>query len=131
MTDALNTKLKIENWDEEATTEFPDGSKIAQAVISLRGEAELGTATAQSTLFYRADGTSEFVGLMRIEATLDGRSGVFVVRGTGRYDSGVAWQEFDIVDASGELAGLRGTLSSRSTHDDYPFMPITLSYDLG
>ena len=30
---------------------------------------------------------------------------------------------------TGELSGLTGTVTSRSTHEDYPHMPLTLSYD--
>ena len=32
---------------------------------------------------------------------------------------------------TGELAGISGSADSSSTHDDYPHMPLTLSYDLG
>jgi hypothetical protein len=32
--------------------------------------------------------------------------------------------------ATGELHGLRGSAVSVSTHSDYPFMPLTLDYDV-
>jgi hypothetical protein len=32
---------------------------------------------------------------------------------------------------TGQLAGLTGTADSVSTHDDYPFMPLTRKYDIG
>ena len=32
---------------------------------------------------------------------------------------------------SGELAGISGTAESVSTHADYPYMPLTLEYELG
>jgi hypothetical protein len=35
-----------------------------------------------------------------------------------------------VVDATDELAGLSGTATSVSTHEDYPNMPLTLSYDI-
>ncbi len=54
-------------------------------------------------MFYRAGGTSSYVTLRHITGTLDGRAGSFVLQGT----------------------------ESASTHDDYPFMPITLTYDIG
>jgi hypothetical protein len=31
---------------------------------------------------------------------------------------------------TGELAGISGTGTSVSTHDDYPFMPLTLRYEV-
>jgi hypothetical protein len=30
---------------------------------------------------------------------------------------------------TGELSGLSGTVSSRSTHADYPHMPLSLTYE--
>ena len=57
--------------------------------------------------------------------------GTLVLAGTGRYDGTSASGEYRVVDATGELAGLTGTAASVSTHADYPYMPLTLTYDLG
>ena len=35
-----------------------------------------------------------------------------------------------IVDGTGDLAGISGTVSSSSTQDDYPNMPLVIAYDL-
>jgi hypothetical protein len=90
-------------------------------------------ATFEALMYYRPDGTSSYVSLMQITATLDGRSGSFVLQGTGAYDGTAATGESTVLPGSGtgELAGLTGTVTSRSTHDDYPSMPLTLRYDLG
>jgi hypothetical protein len=134
MAQTIETKLKIESWDEQTTSEFADGTKISKADVILNGDDGVVTAGRfQSLLFYRADGTSDFVVLMRVEATLGGHSGAFVLSGAGGYDGTTASQELAIVDGSGSdgLRSIGGSAISESTHQDYPYMPLRLDYDLG
>jgi hypothetical protein len=134
MAEIMETKLKIDAWDEKPYRELDDGSKFSRAEVTLSGsEAGLASATFESLLFYRADGTSSFVTLMRIAGTLGGRSGSFVLQGHGTYDGTTARVETQVVEGSGtgELAGLRGAGESVSGHADYPYMPLTLKYDIG
>ena len=69
---------------------------------------------------------------MQVTASLDGRSGTFVLQGDGAYDGRTASGRSGIVDRSGTggLTGITGSADSSSTHADYPFMPLTLRYDL-
>ncbi len=99
----------------------------------LNGDGVVTASRFQSLLFYRADGTSDFVVLMRVEATLGGHSGAFMLSGTGGYDGTTARQELAIVDGSGSdgLRSIGGSAISESTHQDYPYMPLRLDYDLG
>jgi hypothetical protein len=131
MAKTVETALKIESWDEEPAQEFADGTKISRSESRLDGE--IGSATSRSLLYYRADGTSSFVVVMRVEATLDGHAGAFVLAGDGTYDGTTAAQRLTIVDGSGAggLAGIRGSARSYSTSADYPNMPLVLEYDLG
>lgn len=133
MAHTVEVKLKIESWNEQPTSEFADGTKVSKAEVILIGEGDITAGRSQSLLFYRADGTSTFVVLMRVDATLDGRSGAFVLSGTGSYDGTTARQELAIVDGSGSegLRSIGGSAISQSTHQDYPYMPLRLSYDLG
>lgn len=130
----LETKLEIKSWDEKPYRELPDGRKFTRADVVLAGTGdELSSAAFEATMYYRADGTSSYVTMMYVEGTLDGRSGSFVLQGSGTFDGTSARVESQVVPDSGtgELAGLRGTAVSISTHEDYPFMPLTLAYDLG
>jgi Protein of unknown function (DUF3224) len=134
MTETLQTKLKIESWDEKPYRELPDGSKFARASVTLAEGADgLSEATFEALMYYRPDGTSSYVSIMQITAELAGRSGTFVLRGDGSYDGTAATGESVILEGSGtgKLAGITGSALSSSTHDDYPFMPLTLRYDLG
>ena len=129
----LTTRLKIAGWDESATQEYDDGSKLSRATITLAEGADgLTAGTSESVLYYRPDGTSSFTGVMRLDATLDGRSGSFVLTSAGSYDGTTATDECRIVSGSGtgDLEGISGTSRSVSTHDDYPFMPLELRYEL-
>ena len=127
-------KLKIESWDEKPYREFSDGGKLTRADVLLSGPGDgLTSATFEALMFYRADGTSDYVTLMHITGTLDGRPGSFVLQGHGTYDGTTARAQSQVVQGSGtgELAGLNGTAESVSSHQDYPFMPLTLKYDIG
>lgn len=130
----IEAKLKIESWDEKPYREFSDGSKLTRADVALSGPDDgLASATFGALMFYRPDGTSSYVTLMHITGTLDGHPGSFALQGRGSYDGTAARGQSQVVEGSGTgaLATLSGTAESVSTHDDYPFMPLTLKYDLG
>lgn len=132
MTKEIATKFKILSWDEKPYREHPDGSKFTRAEVTLRDEESPADATFESLMYYRPDGTTSYVTLMRIEGTFDGRTGGFVLRGDGTFDGTTASGESVVVAGSGtgDLAGITGTARSSSTHDDYPYMPLTFTYDL-
>jgi Protein of unknown function (DUF3224) len=133
MQTTMETRLRIESWQEKPYRELDDGSKFTRADVLLAGPNDgLSSATFEALMFYQADGTSTYVTLMHVTGMLDGRSGSFVLQGHGTYDGTTARGESHVVKGSGtgELAGLTGTGESVSTHDDYPFMPFTLKYDL-
>jgi hypothetical protein len=135
MTTHLETKFEIKSWDEKPYRELEDGQKFTRAnvVVTAAEEGIEAEATWEALMYYAADGTSSYVGLMHVVGRLGDRSGSFVLSGSGSFDGTYARGESSIVAGSGtgELAGLRGTASSVSTHADYPFMPLTLDYEVG
>jgi hypothetical protein len=100
-------------------------------------EVSLGTSDFEGTwralLYYGADGTSTFTGLMPVTATLDGRTGTFVLAGSGTYDGTTARMTLEIVPGSGTdgLSGISGQADHASTHADTPQWPLVLTYQLG
>lgn len=129
----LTTKMRIASWDESPIEEFDDGSKLTQAQVRLSdGRDGLASGLSGMQAYYRADGTSSFVMVMRMTGTLDGRTGGFALRGEGSFDGTTARALLAVVDDSGTggLAGISGSCESVSTHADYPFMPLTLTYQL-
>ena len=129
----LTTKMRIAGWDEAPVEEFGDGSKLTRAQVRLsEGEGGLASGSAGMLAYYRPDGTSSFVTVMRLTGILDGRAGSFVLRGEGAFDGTTASGRMTVVPGSGTggLAGISGTCESISTHADYPFMPLKLTYEL-
>jgi hypothetical protein len=129
----LKTKMRIASWDESPVEEYGDGSKLTRAQVALTdGDDGLASGSAGMLAYYRPDGASSYVTVMRLTGSLDGRAGSFVLRGEGAFDGTTASGRMTIVPGSGtgELAGISGTCESVSTHADYPFMPLTLAYEL-
>ena len=132
MTNKLETTIKIDSWDEKPSEEYDDGTKLAHAVVKLtEGNDGLRTGHLESVLYYGADGTNSYVGVLRLDAELDGRSGSFTALGHGEYDGTTASSTMPIIDGTGELDGITGSVSSSSTHADYPNMPLVIEYTLG
>ncbi len=132
MSTTLETTIRIDSWDEKASAEYADGTKVAHAVVGLSdGPDGLSAGHLESVLYYSADGTSTYTGVLHLDAELEGRHGSFTAVGEGRYDGTTAASTMRIVDGTGDLAGITGTVSSSSTHEDYPHMPLVIDYALG
>jgi hypothetical protein len=134
VTTTLDTRLKIASWDELTLDQFADASKLTRADVTLSEGADgLDSGSFHSVMYYRPDGTSEYTTLMRLDATLSGRRGSFALIGEGTFDGAAAVARLRIIEGSGtgELAGITGECTSASTHDDYPFMPLSLTYVVG
>ncbi len=128
----IETTIKIDSWDEQPTQEFDDGTKVTHAVVGLtEGNDGLATGHMESVLYYRADGTSAYVGTIRLAAELDGKKGAFTAIGEGEHDGTTASSTMRIVEGTGDLAGITGTVASSSTAEDYPNMPLVVEYQLG
>jgi Protein of unknown function (DUF3224) len=125
--------MRIASWDETPVEAFDDGSKLTRALVRLSAGADgLASGSVGMLAYYRPDGTSSFVTVMRLTGILDGQAGSFVLRGEGAFDGTTASGRMSIVAGSGTggLARISGTCESVSTHADYPFMPLTLAYEL-
>jgi len=139
MATTLTTKMRIASWDESPVEEFGDGGKLTRALVQLSDAKELSdgkdaleSGSSAMLAYYRPDGTGSYVTMTRITGSLDGRTGSFVLRGEGAYDGTTASGRMTVVPGSGTggLSGISGTCESDSTHADYPFMPLKLTYEL-
>ena len=134
MSTHLETKLEIKSWDEKPYRELDDGQKFTRAdvVQSVSEDAIEADITAESLMFYTADGSGTYVGFMRFSGRLGDRSGAFTMSYEGAYDGTHARGSYRVVAGSGtgELTGLTGTATSVSSSADYPHQPFTFDYDL-
>ncbi len=133
----MNTQAKavfeITSWDEKAWLEMQDGTKLTRASVTkvYRGDVA-GEARSETLMHYRADGSATFTGFERIEGTLAGRRGSFVLQASGVYRDGTATCVCTVVpgSASEDLGGLAGEARYVATHADYPNVPLTMDYRL-
>ncbi len=90
-----------------------------------------GSSVAELLTCESESGSAGYVAMERVDGTLDGRAGTFVIQHGGLYDAatGEAIPYGAIVpgSATGELAGLRGSAEYR--HDDQGAI-LTLHYEI-
>jgi hypothetical protein len=128
----VNATFAVKSWDEQPYRELADGSKFTkvEGVFTFEGALE-GRSTEDYLMFYRADGTGNYVGLARIEGAIDGRAGSFVVQHSGTFDETGVTLSWLVVPGSGtgKLQGLKGESNySLAGHGPYP---IVFEYELG
>ena len=89
MTHAKAT-FTMKSWDEKTWEGQPytevTGAKLTRAEVAYTYQGDLtGDSTLQYLMFYRADGTGHAIALERIEGTLGGRRGSFVLQHSGTF----------------------------------------------
>jgi hypothetical protein len=132
------SRFRVASWEEDVVTDIagtgatPPERGIAEARVSYTYTGDLeGTSTLRYLLAYRG-GDDVVLGLERVEGTLAGRTGSFVLRHEAVHGAGAVRGTLTVVPGmgTGELADLRGeaelTLAGHSD-DGYE---LVLSYDL-
>lgn len=103
--------FQVETWDEQPYHEDASG-KLTQAIVAQAFSGGIaGRGEARWLMAYRPDGTAHFLGLQRVEGSVDGRQGAFVMATTGDFDGTTATWRVEIVEgtATGALAGITGS----------------------
>jgi hypothetical protein len=132
----ITAKFRIERWLERTwdgrTASDVDGVKqtSAQVGYTYNGEIE-GHSEVQYLMTYNADGTGSYVGLEKVEGSMAGKQGSFVLMHTGAFDAEGVRGEVGIAPGSGtnELASLSGKGIINLTGQG-PDFPIVLDVDL-
>jgi hypothetical protein len=132
MSRVAKATFTVQSWDEKPYAEFEGGRKLTRALVvkSLHGDIE-GEGRLEYLMCYNEDGTAGYVGLERVVATIDGRSGSFVLRDVGADTPAGTKSQLEIIPGSG-TGGLKGITGTGSFHlsghaEEYPF---TLEYSL-
>ncbi|HEX5451351.1 MAG TPA: DUF3224 domain-containing protein [Candidatus Limnocylindrales bacterium] len=111
-------EFDVTGWEETEFAELETGKLTrADVIATLKGDID-GSGRVSWLMCYRADGTADYVGFLVIEASLDGRTGGFVVRTSGAFDGGKASGPWMIVRDSGfgELVAIEGAGAFDSPH---------------
>jgi hypothetical protein len=110
--------IKLNSWDEETYFESR-GRKMTLATVTQNFSGDItGEGTVRWLMVYRDDGTARFVGMQRVEGTLDGRHGSLVLETSGDFDGQMARWTATVIPGSGadELDGLQGTGTFGAEH---------------
>ena len=125
-------EFAVGSWNEETFTELGGDAKLTRASVTgtLTGDI-VGSSETEWLMCYAPDGTARYVGLQRVDGSLGGKNGTFVVESNGDFDGGEANGTWSVVAGSGtgELAGLsgRGTFNAPLGKQ----AAITLEYSIG
>jgi hypothetical protein len=122
----------IDNWDEETTREFPDGSKLTRAEVAQSYNGDLsGTSTVEYLMSYLPSGIVKFIGLEVLTGSIGGRSGSVVMQHDGVFSGGRARSTWRFVEGSGtgDLINLHGSGTYESI--DQQTVNSTFVYSFG
>jgi Protein of unknown function (DUF3224) len=107
----INAKFEVTDWKEEQFDERGDAPKVTAASVkkSYSGDIE-GDSVTEWLMSYADDGSATFVGLERINGTIDGRNGTLVLQHVGTFKDGAAIAALTAVagGGSGKLSGATG-----------------------
>lgn len=119
MSTRADATFVVKSWDEKPYHEAEGEAKLTRATVakSFSGDLE-GEGVVEYLMCHGKDGTASFVGLERIEGTLGGRSGSFILEHRGTFAGGTADTKWTVVpgSGSGELDGLQGEGGFASAH---------------
>ncbi len=123
--------LKPVKWDEKTYDQIAADKKLTKATVELAFSGEIvGTGTVEFLMFYKAydekdahKASATFMGLMRFNGTLKGKSGSFVMDDRGTFENGVLTGMLQILPGSGtgELVGIAGNAHYHSNASDVAF----------
>jgi hypothetical protein len=122
----------VTRWDEQTFSDVDGQLKMTHATVgkSFQGDLE-GEGTLQYLMFYGPGEQTRVIGLERIQGTLGGRRGSFVLEHIGGDDGNEARGTVTVLAGSGtgELSGLRG--SGEAVANRAGEMSMVLDYDIG
>ena len=129
MQSKLEGIFQVTGWDEKPYSEESDGSKLTKAQVTqtYTGSIE-GSSQVEYLMAHRSDKSAVFVGMEKVSASINGKSGSFVIQHNGKFENGVASSNFVIVTGSGqgELTGIEGSGKFESTEHGKSDYQITI-----
>jgi hypothetical protein len=125
-------EFQITNMSEETYKDLDGDGKITHASGTQAFSGGLtGEGAVDWLMCYRADGSARFVGLQRVQGSLDGKEGSFIVEAAGDFDGSESKGTWSVIanSGTGALAGLRG--EGRFHASNGPTAMFSLDYELG
>src|SRR5262245_298415 len=121
----------VKKWQEETIQQIPPNMKMTKASVEfgLHGEIE-GTAAVEYLMFYTGvdpkdqhKSTASYIGLMRIEGKISGKSGSFALADEGTFAAGIANSSLKIIEGSGtgDFQRIKGSARYEARHTGASF----------
>lgn len=125
----ITASFEITGWDETVYDAPAEGPPLARATVRKRFSGPLDGTSVAELLTAKGDDGAGYLASERVDATLDGRRGTFVLQHGGVGDETGRHAFGHVVPGSGtgELEGLRG--DAVYAHDD-DGARLTLTYTL-
>ena len=124
--------FEITSFNENTYEERAGGAKLTHAWGDQAFSGDItGDGSVHWLMSYRSDGTARYVGLQRIDGSVGGQRGSFVIEATGDFDGAASRGTWAVIPGSGagELATITGTGSFDAPGG--PQATYELDYDLG
>lgn len=129
---------EVKKWKEETYQQISPIMKMTRASVEfgMHGEIE-GIAAVEYLMFYKSfdpndqhKSSASYLGLMRFDGKVSGKSGSFAMQDQGSYEAGAAKSTLKIIEGSGtgELKAVRGNATYLADHNGAMF---ELDYWLG
>jgi hypothetical protein len=133
MTAHAEGTFTVASWQEDTYQDLAGQEKLTKARMGFRLSGDLeGDLVSDSLMYYREDGSAEYISLQRFTGQVAGRSGACVMVADGGYDGGEARSNWRVIpgSGSGDLAGLKGSGTSVAGAGQ-PGGTYSLDYELG
>jgi Protein of unknown function (DUF3224) len=122
--------FQLSSWSEE-TYDEGQAAKMTLATVEQGFSGDItGDGAVRWLMAYRADGTARFVGMQKVDGTLAGRHGSFVLETAGDFDGQMARWTATVIpgSATDELTGLGGAGTFGAEHG--PAATYEINYQL-
>lgn len=107
-----NITFTVTGWDEKTEADFGGGRKITRVLATFQYSGALeGEGKLEYLMAYGADEKGRYNGLERVNGTLNGQQGTFVVEHHGTFDAASVTNHWLIVEhtGTGALENLQGS----------------------
>ena len=131
MTATVNTNFRIHGWDETPYDETEDGPNLSRASVKRTFAGDLqAESTTEYLIMHRQNGSAQFVGFERVDGSLLGRLGSFILEHRGVFEGGTATTHWSVLAGSGtgDLHGIRGEGTYSVDHAES--YAVKLTFDL-
>jgi hypothetical protein len=104
-------RIEVKSFEPAPYDEPSEGPQLAEIHVreTFTGDID-GEGVVRFLQAVRADGSASFVGIERVDGTIGGRRGTFLLQDAGTLEGSTVSGEWFVIPGSGtgELAGLRG-----------------------